>query len=294
MIGKGRMNRNQNVMRHCWARYALAAGGLVCGIASGQESSELVGLINAFRTEPQSCQGARNDAVGPLAPDAALARVKLGAGANLLEAAREQGYQAARIEAIQVSGPANAAATLNLIQERYCRQLLSPQYAQIGVSHTGAAWQILLARPVVSADLGDWGQVGREILRLTSSARAQARTCGDRRFNAAPPLAWTPGLGAAALVHSRDMAERNYFRHRGNDGSEVGDRARSQGYRWRRVGENIAAGQGSAEQAVSAWLSSPPHCANLMTPQYAEMGAAYAVNPTSDSTIYWTQVFGTR
>jgi len=153
-------------MRHCWARYALAAG-LVCGIASGQESSELIGLINAFRTEPQSCQGARNDAVGPLAPDAALARVKLGAGADPLEAAREQGYQAARIEAIQVSGPANAAATLILIQKRYCRQLLSPQYAQIGVSHTGAAWQILLARPVVPADLGDWGQVGREILRLT-------------------------------------------------------------------------------------------------------------------------------
>jgi uncharacterized protein YkwD len=32
----------------------------------------------------------------------------------------------------------------------------------------------------------------------------------------------------------------------------------------------------------------------MMKPEFADMGAAYAVNPSSDSTIYWTQVFGTR
>jgi len=285
---------NLNIMRNRWTRCGLAAVGLFTGIASGQESSELVGLINAFRSEPQSCQGERIDAVGPLAPDAALARVKPGAVGNLLEALKEQGYQAARVEAIRVSGPIDAAAVMQQVRQRYCRQLLSQQYAQIGVSRTGVAWQILLARPVVSAGLAEWGQAGREILRLTNSARAQARTCGDRRFSAAPPLTWIPDLGAAARAHSQDMANRNYFRHRGDDGSEVGDRASDQGYRWRQVGENIAAGQGSAEQAVLAWLSSPPHCANIMKPEYAHMGAAYAVNPNSDSTIYWTQVFGAR
>lgn len=285
---------NLNVMRHCWARCVIAAAGLITGTASAQESAELVGLINAFRSEPQSCQGERIDAVGPLAPDAALASVKPGAGANLLEAVKKQGYQAARVEAIQISGPTDAAGAMNLIRKPYCQKLLSQQVAQIGVSRTGAVWQILLARPVVSADLGEWAQAGREILRLTNSARERARTCGDRRFNPAPPLAWAPQLGAAALAHSRDMAKLNYFRHRGKDGSEVGKRARDQGYRWRQVGENIAAGQGSAEQAVSAWLSSPPHCKSIMNPEFAEMGAAYAVNPNSDSTIYWTQVFGAR
>jgi len=285
---------NLNVMRHCWACCGLAAAGLFSGLAIAQESNDLVGLINAFRSEPQSCQGKRIEAAGPLAPDAALARVEPGVGGDLLEAVKKQGYQAARVEAIQVSGPADAAATMKLIRERYCRQLLSQQYAQIGVSRTGVVWQILLARPVVSPDLGEWGQAGREILRLTNSARAQARTCGDRRFSAAPALGWRQDLGAAALAHSRDMANRNYFRHRGKGGSDVGDRAGDQGYRWRRVGENIAAGQGSAEKAVSAWLSSPPHCANMMQPKFADMGAAYAVNPNSDSTIYWTQVFGAR
>jgi uncharacterized protein YkwD len=285
---------NLNVLRNCWILCGLAAAGLFNSIAFAQEGSELVGLINAFRSERQSCQGKRIDSGGPLAPDAALARVKPGAGRNLLEAVKDQGYLAARVEVIRISGPADAVAAMKLISTRYCQQLLSQQYAQIGVARTDVTWQILLARPLVSAELGQWGQAGQEILRLTNSARAQARTCGDQRFSAAPPLAWIPDLGAAALAHSRDMAKRNYFRHVGKNGSEVGDRASAQGYRWRRVGENIAAGQGSAEQAVSAWLSSPPHCANMMRPEFAEMGAAFAVNPNSDSTIYLTQVFGTR
>lgn len=112
---------NLNVMRNCWIRRGLAAAGLFCGIAFGQEGSEFVVLINAFRSEPQSCQGERIDAAGPLAPDAALARVKPGAGGKLLEALKEQGYQAARVEAIRVSGPANAAAVMKLVREHYCR-----------------------------------------------------------------------------------------------------------------------------------------------------------------------------
>jgi len=45
---------------------------------------------------------------------------------------------------------------------------------------------------------------------------------------------------------------------------------------------------------MAAWLASPPHCENIMKREFAEMGAAYAVNQNSDSIIYWTQVFGTR
>jgi len=100
-------------------------------------------------------------------------------------------------------------------------------------------------------------------------------------------------LAAAALAHSRDMANRNYFRHTGKNGSQVGGRATRAGYDWRRVGENIAAGQGLPKQVMSAWLSSPHHRANIMYGRFAGMGAAYAVNPDSDTTISGTQVFGT-
>jgi uncharacterized protein YkwD len=73
----------------------------------------------------------------------------------------------------------------------------------------------------------------------------------------------------------------------------VGERAHLAGYRWRRIGENIASGQGSPQAAVEGWLDSPGHCANTMHPGFTEMGAAYAINPASETgTVYWTQAFG--
>jgi uncharacterized protein YkwD len=47
------------------------------------------------------------------------------------------------------------------------------------------------------------------------------------------------------------------------------------------------------QRQVAAWIKSPHHCANIMEPDFRQMGAAYFVNPTSDTVIYWTQVFGT-
>ena len=41
---------------------------------------------------------------------------------------------------------------------------------------------------------------------------------------------------------------------------------------------------------MTAWLSSPHHCANLMNARFREMGAAYAINRSSETVIYWTQV----
>lgn len=139
----------------------------------------------------------------------------------------------------------------------------------------------------------DWQAAGREILQRVNAARAVARTCGTRRFKAAPPLSWNTRLAETALAHSSDMANRNYFSHTSKDGTQLKGRVERSGYDWRGLGENIAAGQTSAQQAVSVWLASPGHCANIMGPQFTEMGAAYALNPRVAATHYWTQVFGT-
>jgi uncharacterized protein YkwD len=130
------------------------------------------------------------------------------------------------------------------------------------------------------------------VLAHVNRARSQPRSCGSRRFAAAPPLRWSDPLGDAAFGHSDDMARHDYFDHRGRDGSGVGQRAQRRGYRGSRIGENIAAGHGDAAAAVAGWVASPSHCANLMDPAYAEMGAAYAVDAGSRGKIYWTQVFG--
>jgi hypothetical protein len=73
----------------------------------------------------------------------------------------------------------------------------------------------------------------------------------------------------AALAHSLDMARQRYFSHQGKDGRQVGERALQAGYHWRRIGENIAVEQESADEAVAGWLSIPGHCANIMNRDFA-------------------------
>lgn len=135
----------------------------------------------------------------------------------------------------------------------------------------------------------------QSMLDAVNAFRAGARECGSYgAFNAVPALSWSCELEAAALSHSADMANNNFFSHTGADGSSAGDRATAAGYSWSAWGENIAAG--SAYQSVGAvlqgWIDSPGHCANLMNASVSNLGAARYSNSSSTYGVYWTQVFG--
>jgi uncharacterized protein YkwD len=261
--------------------------------AHASDSSQLIDLINQYRAAPQRCDGQRTAPVSPLAANEALAKVRLSQGMQLREALRAAGYQAAKTQAMALSAPAGAASAMQVLTQSYCKAVLDAHYTEVGVSRSGNRWQIVLAQPVLSSDIGDWQAAGKEVLRLVNEARATPRRCGGQSFKSAKPLAWNAKLASTALVHSREMASLDYFSHTGKDGSQVDKRAQQQGYQWRRIGENIAGGPGSPKQVVSGWLASPGHCSNIMNPDYTQMGTAYAVNPKSSEVIYWTQVFGT-
>jgi uncharacterized protein YkwD len=110
-------------------------------------------------------------------------------------------------------------------------------------------------------------------------------------MSATHALTLSASLTRASAAHAADMAENSFMGHRGSDGSEVGVRATRAGYRWRAVGENVAAGQANAEAVVKSWLDSPGHCVNIMGPQFTEMGVAFAAAARSDLRILWAQVF---
>ncbi|TWI57615.1 Cysteine-rich secretory protein family protein [Pseudomonas duriflava] len=270
---------------------ALVLTSLLPIAAQASDESQLVSMINRYRAAPQMCDGKRTGPLQPLASSKPLSQVKIGAWTPLRTALQEVGYNAVRVKTIDVPA-SDPAAALRSLQRSYCQSLLSTQYSNIGISRRGRSWQVVLAQPIVSASLAGWQTTGREILKRVNEARAKPRTCGAKRFAAAPPLRWNAKLGQAAFAHSREMATFNYFSHTGKGGSKVGERAREEGYLWRRIGENIFAGSGSAREAVAGWLASPGHCANIMDPHYTDMGAAYVMNPKSTNVIYWTQVFG--
>ncbi|MCU7929720.1 MAG: Ig-like domain-containing protein [Candidatus Thiodiazotropha sp. (ex Codakia rugifera)] len=129
------------------------------------------------------------------------------------------------------------------------------------------------------------------MLTLVNNARAVTRACGTTSYPATSSLAWHCNLEQAAQGHSTSMADNNFFSHTGLDDSSPGDRITAAGYNWRTYGENIAAGYADEETAMNAWLNSPGHCANLMNPNFTEMGEAVAENPDSQYRIYWTQNF---
>jgi uncharacterized protein YkwD len=136
------------------------------------------------------------------------------------------------------------------------------------------------------------GEVGR-VLELVNQARAAPRACGDKgMFAAVPPLTWDSRLAAAAQGHCDDMVQKAYFSHTGSDGSQVSDRVTAAGYAWNAVGENIAAGQQTADAVVQAWLESPGHCSNIMGASFTNLGVALTLAPGDKYGIYWTQNFG--
>ena len=103
-------------------------------------------------------------------------------------------------------------------------------------------------------------------------------------------------LDQAADLHTDEMVQAGYMSHRLPGEARLGDRVSETGYDWRRVGENVAAGYITPEDVVDAWLESPGHRANILNPQFTEIGIGY--EDVSDSNFgkydtYWTQVFGT-
>lgn len=125
------------------------------------------------------------------------------------------------------------------------------------------------------------------LLDLVNEARKKGCQCGDTYYNPAPPLTWNDKLEAAALAHTKDMFQNNYFSHTAPDGSNAGVRIEKAGYAWKAYGENIAYGHKNEQDVVKGWLQSPGHCKNIMSRYYKEMGVARTGS-------YWAQEFGAK
>ena len=88
------------------------------------------------------------------------------------------------------------------------------------------------------------------------------------------------------------MACNDFFSHTSSDGSTVGERVTNQGYSWSWVGENIYAGSSATPQsAFDWWMNSAPHRANLLSPNYTDIGIGYIYEPNSLYKGYFTAVF---
>ena len=95
-------------------------------------------------------------------------------------------------------------------------------------------------------------------------------------------------LTAAAQGHSDDMARRQTMSHVGSGGTDGGQRISSAGYGWSTWGENVAAGQATPADVMSAWMASSGHRANILNGGVSHIGVA--ATKGANGVMYWTMV----
>jgi uncharacterized protein YkwD len=106
------------------------------------------------------------------------------------------------------------------------------------------------------------------------------------------PLVWDEAIAQVARNHSRNMQDRAFFSHVDPKTGDAADRLTQAGVHWEACAENIYQEQGHrdpVEGAVAAWLRSPGHRINLLSPEYTHTGIGVALAPGGQYTI--TQVF---
>jgi uncharacterized protein YkwD len=117
-----------------------------------------------------------------------------------------------------------------------------------------------------------------------------------RLENGLQPLVWNAELEAVAKMHSQNMAQYQFFSHKGLDNKYVSDRALAAHIvGWRSIGENIAVNRGYSDPAgfaIELWLESAGHRRNLLDSGWKESAIGVAMSP--DGSFYFTQVFLTR
>jgi len=105
-------------------------------------------------------------------------------------------------------------------------------------------------------------------------------------------LAWEQRLATSAQAQASDLAQRDLLSHVDAQQRSFGLRLRSAGYAAAGAGENLAAGQTDFDDTLQAWLASPTHCANLMQPDFRDVGLACVQRPGSRYERFWVAHLG--
>ena len=122
--------------------------------------------------------------------------------------------------------------------------------------------------------------IEKQVITLTNAQRAQ--------YGLAPlTINWE--LSRMARYKSQDMVDHNYFDHNSPVYGSPFQMMKSFGISYSTAGENIAMGQRTPQEVVTAWMNSPGHRANILNKNFKQIGVG-AVQAANGS-IYWTQEF---
>ena len=152
-------------------------------------------------------------------------------------------------------------------------------YGSTGAGSNKANTQGTDARTDDTADK-DASVQAQAVLRLVNQERSKQGLSAltlDKRLN------------TAAQKKAEDMRDKNYFDHQSPTYGSPFDLMRSEGINYQTAGENIAAGQQSAQAAMESWMNSSGHRANILNKNYKHLGVGFCTGGRYGT--YWVQEF---
>lgn len=159
---------------------------------------------------------------------------------------------------------------------------------EVGVSEIIAANRqitnpnmIMPGQKLTVPNIGDVKALENEVIKLVNVERSKRGLA---------PLTANWQLSRVARYKSMDMKNKGYFSHYSPTYGSPFDMMKNFGLRFYSAGENIAMGQRTPQEVMTAWMNSPGHRANILKADFKEIGVGVAKN----GTIYWTQMFMTR
>lgn len=91
-------------------------------------------------------------------------------------------------------------------------------------------------------------------------------------------------LDKVAVAKVKDMSNNNYFDHQSPTYGSPFDMMKQFGVTYSYAGENIAKGQKTPQEVVTAWMNSEGHRANILSKNFTHIGVGYYNG-------YWAQEF---
>jgi uncharacterized YkwD family protein len=124
---------------------------------------------------------------------------------------------------------------------------------------------------------GTVSQYVQQVIDLTNAQRSK---------NGLPALKADTQLNGVAQKKSLDMQQKNYFSHTSPTYGSPFDMMRDFGVTYKSAGENIAQGQRTPQEVVTAWMNSEGHRKNILSSNFTHIGVGY-----EGTGKHWTQMF---
>lgn len=107
----------------------------------------------------------------------------------------------------------------------------------------------------------------QELINLTNNQRTN---------HGLTPLSYNSRLAASATAKAQDMLAKGYWAHTSPEGTTPWWFIQHAGYSYVTVGENLARDFSSDSATVNGWMASPTHRANILKPEFRDIGIAVA------------------